>query len=245
MDNSQSRLKLPPIVILAGGLGTRLGQLTQATPKSMVLVNGEPFVAHQLRLLARKRVEEVVFCLGHQAQQIEEFVGSGEQFDLKVTYSFDGDELLGTGGAVRKAMSLAGTEFGVLYGDSYLDIDIVPIFECFKKSAMPGLMTVLPNDNQIQPSNVWMEKGRIKAYGKENRLKTMRHIDYGLSFFLDAAFDGFQDKSRFDLGEVVSSLISSNNLAAYEVRERFYEIGSMPGILELEMYLNSRAEELS
>ncbi|MFX6880676.1 sugar phosphate nucleotidyltransferase, partial [Acinetobacter baumannii] len=85
---------------------TRLGHLTAAAPKSMVSINGEPFASRQLKLLARQGFREVIFCVGMFAEQIQEFVGDGRQFGLQVKYSLDGDELLGTGGAIAKALPL-------------------------------------------------------------------------------------------------------------------------------------------
>ena len=93
-------------VILAGGLGTRLGHLTQAVPKALVEIQGERFVAHQLRLLRANGIRHVVLCVGHMAEMIVSFIGDGAAFDMTVQYSFDGPVLLGTAGAIRRALPL-------------------------------------------------------------------------------------------------------------------------------------------
>src|ERR1700693_3124601 len=112
-----------PVAILAGGLATRLRPVTEAIPKSLIEVAGEPFIAHQLRLLRREGIRRVVICVGHLGDMIRAFVDDGARFGLDVAYSFDGSMLLGTGGALRQALPLLEEPFYVLYGDSYLDID--------------------------------------------------------------------------------------------------------------------------
>ena len=109
--------------ILAGGLATRLRPLTETIPKSLIDVNGEPFIAHQLRLLRENQIERVVLCVGHAGEKIQELIGDGTRFDLEVEYSFDGPKLIGTAGAVKAALPLLPDEFLVIYGDSYLDFD--------------------------------------------------------------------------------------------------------------------------
>lgn len=238
--------KLPPLIILAGGLGTRLKALTAEKPKALVNVLAEPFIAHQMRLLSEHGAKQVILSVNHFADQIENFVGDGSKWQLSVSYSHDGDQLLGTGGAVLKAMTGANTnmsEFAVLYGDSYLDIDYFSVYEDFQKSQKLGLMTVFKNNNELVPSNVWMEDGEIKAYGKENPSPLMLHVDYGLSFFKEQAFASFSKEFEknarpFDLGEVTRYLLSTQQLATTEVYRRFYEVGSIEGIDALEIYLN-------
>ena len=107
-----------PISILAGGLGTRLRPITETIPKSLLEVAGEPFIAHQLRELARQGIQNVVICVGFLGEQIEEYVKDGSGFDVRVQYSYETQNLLGTGGAIKKALPLLGDEFFVLYGES-------------------------------------------------------------------------------------------------------------------------------
>src|ERR1035438_10214495 len=109
-----------PVAILAGGLATRLRPITETMPKALIEVNGEPFLAHQLRLLSSNGITRVVLCVGHRGSQIQDYAGDGGRFGLQVEYSFDGPRLLGTAGAIRPALPLLGNAFHVLYGDSYL-----------------------------------------------------------------------------------------------------------------------------
>src|SRR5271163_370338 len=110
------------VAILAGGLATRMRPVTERIPKSMIEVAGRPFIEHQLELLQAENVKNVVLCVGHLGEMIQAHIGDGKRFGLSVSYSFDGERLLGTGGALRRALPLLGHDFFVLYGDSYLDI---------------------------------------------------------------------------------------------------------------------------
>jgi len=145
---------MPPLALLAGGLATRLRPLTATIPKALVEVAGEPFIAHQLRLLRREGVSRVVMCTGYRGEQIAEYVGDGGRFGLTVEYSQDGDRLLGTGGALKKALPLLGAEFLVMYGDSYLDIPFAPVVAAFRASHAKGLMVVYRNEGRYDKSNV-------------------------------------------------------------------------------------------
>ena len=103
------------VLILAGGLATRLKKSSENLPKSLVKVAGKPFIAHQLGELSRQGIQDVIICIGHLGEQIEKYVGDGSMFGLKVRYSRESDNLLGTGGAVRKALHLLDESFFILY----------------------------------------------------------------------------------------------------------------------------------
>lgn len=226
-----------PVIILAGGLATRLRPMTETIPKSLVLVNGEPFIHHQLRLLQNQGIREVVLCLGYLGEMVEDLIGDGHQWGLNVQYSFDGPILLGTAGAIKKALPLAGDIFFVLYGDSYLTCNYAAIQATFIASKKQGLMTVFHNKNQWDTSNVEYREGCILDYNKRQRTDRMHHIDYGLGLFNRNAFDEIEAKQTADLSVVQAQLLNKKQLAGVEVKERFYEVGSFTGINELEHYL--------
>jgi NDP-sugar pyrophosphorylase family protein len=228
---------MPALALLAGGLATRLHPLTERVPKAMLPVAGEPFIAHQLRLLRRERISRVVICAGYLAEQIAAYVGDGSRFGLSVEYNIDGPRLLGTGGALRGALEKLGTEFLVMYGDSWLDTAYAPIVETFRGSGQPALMTVFRNDGQWDTSNVWFEDGRIRLYSKRERLPQMRHIDWGLSIVKAEALAAQPANEPFDLAEVYSDLSRAGKLAGYQVTTRFYEIGSTAGLTETDALL--------
>jgi NDP-sugar pyrophosphorylase family protein len=222
-----------PVAILAGGLATRLRPITEKIPKSLVPVAGKPFLAHQLELLHARGIRHAVLCVGHLGEMIERDFGR-EAGGVKLDYSFDGPKLLGTGGAIKRALPLLGGEFFVLYGDSYLPIEYRPIAEFFRRSGKKGCMTVYHNEGRYDTSNVVFADGEIKVYDKKNRLPEMRHIDYGLSVFKARVFEEYSAERPFDLAEVMGKLVREKQLAGFEVKERFYEMGSPGGLQELE-----------
>src|SRR3954464_14639192 len=231
-----------PVAILAGGLALRLHPITETIPKALVEVAGEPFAYHQLRLLAAQGLRNVVFCVGYRGEQIVEAVGDGQQFGLHVEYVSDGATLLGTGGALVSALPLLGEAFFVLYGDSYLVCDYHAVAAAFYAARCPALMTVLRNDGQWDASNIEYDGANLIAYSKTNKTPRMRHIDYGLGVCSRSAFAGRQPGVAFDLGELYGDLLKLGKLAAYEVHQRFYEVGSLAGIDDLTKYLKKRNE---
>jgi N-acetyl-alpha-D-muramate 1-phosphate uridylyltransferase len=229
------------VAILAGGLATRLHPVTQTVPKSLLEVNGEPFVVHQLRLLKSNGIQRVVLCVGHLGEQIESAIGNGSELGLQVDYSFDGSALLGTAGAIRNALPKLGESFFVMYGDSYLPCDYAAVARNFESAGVLGMMTVFRNEGKWDTSNVEFEAEKILAYRKTNRTPRMRYIDYGLGVFRAEAFQGLPAGKPCDLTELYSDLLQRNQLAAFEVHERFYEIGSPAGLQETAEFLAARA----
>ena len=230
-----------PVAILAGGLATRLRPITEKIPKSLVPVAGKPFLAHQLELLRSRGIHRAVLCIGYLGEMIQREFGDGSTYGLRLDYSFDGPKLLGTGGAIQRALPLLGDEFFVLYGDSYLPVEYRPVAEFFRRSGKLGLMTVYRNEGRYDISNVVFRDGEIAVYDKKNRPPEMRHIDYGLSLFKAPVFESYATDRPFDLTEVMGKLVRERQLAGYEVCERFYEIGSPTGLAELETLLQSKS----
>lgn len=226
-----------PVAILAGGLATRLRPLTETIPKSLIEIHGEPFLAHQLRLLSEVGVTRVVLCVGYLGEQVRQFAGNGARFGLEIEYSFDGERLQGTGGAIRRALPKLGTAFFVLYGDSYLPCDYRGVERSFWQSGAAGLMTVCRNEGRWDTSNVEFSGGRIVRYDKANRTPDMHYIDYGLGAFHATVFAQRAENEVLDLAVVYQDLLRQKQLAGYDVAQRFYEIGSLEGIRELEAYL--------
>lgn len=226
-----------PVAILAGGLATRLRPVTETIPKSLIDVNGEPFIAHQLRLLSSEGVDRAVMCTGYLGEAIREFAGDGRRFGIDLAYCEDGPKLRGTAGAIRNALPLLGDRFLVLYGDSYLPCDYRAVEQAFLKSGQPGLMTVFRNGNQWEKSNVEFTNGRIVVYDKTTRSAAMEYVDYGLSAFHRSSFSSCGEEAT-DLTSVFQALIRQGKLAGFEVKERFYEVGSWEGIQALQAHLS-------
>jgi NDP-sugar pyrophosphorylase family protein len=241
MLNASGEASLP-VAILAGGLATRMHPLTERIPKALLEIAGRPFIEHQLALLRREGVERVVLCVGFLGEMIEASVGDGAQFGLSVSYSFDGERLLGTGGALRRALPLLGPHFFVLYGDSYLDIEYGPVQAAYRQSGRPALMTVLRNEGRWDTSNVVFDGKRVVRYDKRHPGADMSYIDYGLSI-LDRNVIDAAEGQVFDLSDLYTSLARDNRLAGFEVTKRFYEIGTPSGLSEAEGYLRGHPQQ--
>lgn len=233
-----------PVAILAGGLATRLRPITERIPKLLVEVAGEPFFSHQIRLLKAAGLRRLILCVGFLGEKIVERYGDGSDWGVTIDYVFDGPKLLGTGGALIQALPKLSETFYVLYGDSYLPIDYQAVGKFFRTSGKLGLMTVFKNREQYDASNVWFENGAIRSYDKKNRLPQMQHIDYGLGVFHARAFDPFSRDVVVDLADVQKSLLARNELAAFEVQQRFFEIGSPAGLAELDEKLRGDRDNL-
>jgi len=228
---------MPTVAILAGGTATRMRPITEKIPKAMLIVAGEPFIAHQLSLLRDNGIKKAVICSGYLSGQIEDFVGDGSKFGLSVTFSCDGEKLLGTGGALRKALPLLGEKFFVIYGDSYLTADFADIYEHFCACRGTGLMTVYRNRDAWDSSNIVFKDGQIITYDKNKKNPEMEYIDYGMGILKSSAFESFPDREVFDLSELYRLLVSKGQMCGYEVEKRFYEIGSLNGLAETESYI--------
>src|ERR1700683_4271193 len=227
-----------PVAILAGGLATRLRPLADRIPKSLLNIAGRPFIFHQLELLKTQGIRRAVLCVGHLGEQIQAAVGDGRTLGLMIEYSFDGSELLGTGGALKKALPLLGDEFFVLNGDSYLRCSPARIYTAYRAARRSLLMTVFRNDGRWGESNVVFRGGELIEYDKHARHPGMSYIDFGLSVCCSVVFSPYGESKVIDVGDICRTFSLQGQLAAFEVSERFYEIGSWQGILETEELLS-------
>jgi NDP-sugar pyrophosphorylase family protein len=232
-----------PVAILAGGLATRLRPITESIPKILIEIGDAPFAEYQINLLRQHGIARLVLCVGFLGEQVQQALGDGSRWGVEIRYSFDGDTLLGTGGALRRALPLLGDTFFVMYGDSYLECPYEQIEAAFHRSGKLGLMTVLQNENRWDKSNVVYRDGVIQRYDKTVQTADMRHIDYGLGILRAQAFAPYTDQDAFDLSLVYQDLIRQGQLAGYEVPERFYEIGSHAGLEETRQYLLRKRQQ--
>lgn len=219
------------VAILAGGLATRLGPMTATRPKSMLDIAGKPFLAHQLALLQRHGVDEVVLCIGHLGAEIRRHFGGGEGFGVRIRYSDEGERRLGTAGALKWAESELADIFFVLFGDSYLPLDYRDVFLEFQTRGTPAAMVVYRNQGRYDASDVEIRDGLVVRYGREPRSPDMVYINAGLSVLRRETLRTLPRERPAALQELYRPLIDAKRLAAIETRQRFYEVGS-PGGLE-------------
>jgi NDP-sugar pyrophosphorylase family protein len=224
-----------PVCILAGGRGTRLGARSREVPKPLLEVAGEPFLIHQLRLLADHQVAEVVICVGHLGEMIESRIGS-ERFGMHIAYSHDSPGLDGTLGAIRRALALLPERFLVLYGDTYLRVDYQAVSRAWSVSGLPALMVVLRNEGRWERSNALYAEDRVTAYEKQSPRSDMAWIDYGLGGLTAATLDRVGE-GEGELAVLYSALARSGQLFGYEASQRFFEIGTPAALEETEVFL--------
>jgi NDP-sugar pyrophosphorylase family protein len=228
-------------VILAGGLGTRMRPLTETCPKTLLPARGRPFAWHQLHWLAAQGIAEVIYSIGHHGDMIRRYWSEEAPPVPSIRYVDEGEKLRGTAGALRLArdQGVLDESFFVIYGDSFLPVKFDPVWRSFQSSGQPALMTVLRNEGRWDRSNVIYQPGRVVLYDKE-AAPGMQYIDYGLSCFQRDLFD--DPNTPADLAVLFHHLSMGGRLAAFEVRDRFYEIGSPAGLRDFEQYLDAMTE---
>ena len=219
------------VAILAGGLATRLGNLTRNQPKSMVKVLGRPFFEYQLELLGKSGIKNIILCTGYMGEQIERCFGNGKRYGVNIRYSFE-DTPLGTAGALKKAENLLDGVFFTIYGDSYLFLDFSLAMSYFQSQNKLALMTVYKNYNCYERSNTVIEGNLVKKFSKKEKTEDMVYIEYGANIFKKAVLEMIPENQFCSLDELFPRLIDQKQLLAFEVKERFYEVGSPLGLTE-------------
>jgi NDP-sugar pyrophosphorylase family protein len=228
---------LPTTCILAGGRGTRLGALGDSTPKPLVTVAGKPFLVHQLELLEAHGARHVVLCVGFLGEKIEESLGR-RHGRIAIDYSYDGPELAGTLGAVRRALPLLDEQFLILYGDTYLRVDYAAFAAKWRASGCPGAMAVLRNAGRWERSNARYSHGRVARYDKFAPTDDMAWIDYGLGG-LDAEAVTLLPESVSDLAFLYRILADRGELFGFPVTKRFYDVGTPEALRKTERFLSA------
>jgi NDP-sugar pyrophosphorylase family protein len=223
------------VIIIAGGLGTRLGQLTLNQPKSMIQILGKPFIEYQFDLLTKGSVTDVVLCLGYQGKQIADYCGDGRKFGVNLRYSFE-DKPLDTAGAIKLAEPLLEEYFFTLYGDSYVFIDFKDMLSSIRKGNKIGAMSVFQNQDRFDKSNTAVVDGGVTFYSKEQRAN-LKYIDYGVNLFRKEVLKLIPNGEPYSMGTLFNQLIGRQELLAYEVKKRFFEIGSVNGLTEFTEYV--------
>ncbi len=228
-------------LILAGGLATRLRLLTENIPKAMVLVEGKPFIEYQISLLKEFGITDIVLCIGHKGKMIKDYFKDGSNLGVRITYSYE-ETQLGTGGAIRNAIDILNDNFIVLYGDAYLNIDYRKIIDFTEKDKCQALLTVFKNEGNFDTSNVLFKDKKFVLYDKDNPTPDMKYIDYGMSILSKSIIAEYiPSDTVYDLADCYNQLSKSNQLVGYEVKERFYEIGSFSGLEEFKSYIKAKS----
>jgi len=225
------------MVILCGGLATRLGDLAKDIPKSMIQIKGKPFLEYQIENIKKHQIKDIVLCVGHLFEQIEKYFGNGKKFGVNIKYSYDRDKPLGPIGALKNAEDLLEEIFFIMYGDSYLNIEFKKVHTYFKKHNKLGLMVVYKNFNRYDSSNLIVKNNLVVAYGEKERTQDMIYIDYGTSILRKKSLNLIPKNTFYTTGQFFSNLISKKELLAFESKERFYHIGNPDALREFKNYI--------
>ena len=228
-------------VILAGGLATKLRPVTEKMPKSMILVDGKPFLVHLLGLLKNNGIYDIVLCIGYLGGQVEDYFGDGSKFGVRIRYSKEEGELLGTGGALKQAERLLNDRFLMINGDTYLPIDYRNVERFFLDSEKKSLMVVY-HDKESKTrvkNNVELDEDlRVIKYEKEGSDSKLKYIDAGTSLFKRETISLIEEGRPVSLEkEVFPTLIRQREMIAYIADQRFYDIGTFDGLRAFETFL--------
>jgi NDP-sugar pyrophosphorylase family protein len=237
-----------PILILAGGLATRLRPLSKKTPKSLFLFKGEAFLYYQLRLLKKNGFKNIIICSGYLHNRIRSFVQSNKikYLNLKIKLSRDGIKPRGTLGSIIKALKLIKTNFFfVINGDSFVTLEFKLILKKFDLIKKRPLMIIFKNSNKLERSNVMIKKGKI-LYNKKLHNNKMKYIDYGVYFFYKKNFQSLKKNKTFlDLSDFLASISEKECLDYMVTKKKYFEIGSWKGINRFERLINEIHKVLS
>ena len=231
------------VAILAGGLATRMKPLTDRVPKSLLEIGGKAFLTYQLDLLKKEGIRDIVLCISYLGEQIQEYFDDGRNYGMNIRYSHENERLLGTAGALKNAEQLLQDQFFVMYGDSYLFLDFAAAKYYFDKYSKLGLMSVYKNYDCYDRSNVVIGDNLVKQYDKKKKTREMIYIDYGASILRKKALELVPQNQVYSMEELFTRLIEQEELLAYEVNKRFYQIGSPEGLEEFRRYVSQEGAQ--
>lgn len=226
------------MVILCGGLATRLGNHTKTIPKSMMPIEGKPFLEYQIENLKKNSIIEIVLCIGHLWDKIENYFGDGSNFGVNIKYSYDGDKLLGPIGAVKNAEHMLHDIFFIMYGDSFLFVDFEKVHSSFLNYDKFGMMVVYKNNNKYDKSNLLVKGNMVVGHKEKHKIKEMNYIDYGTSILRKKVLKSIPKNTFCTTESFFSDLIDKRQLLAFEVKKRFYHIGNPDALEEFKQYIN-------
>lgn len=229
-------------VILAGGLGKRLMPLTKDIPKPMVRVSGKPFLEYQIRWLKSNGIRDILLLTGYQGSKIESYFRDGSSLGVIITYSHETSPL-GTGGSLKLAEKKLESNFLLVYGDSFLPIDISGLIQCFRDADKAGMIVVYDNQQHDTgvPNNIDLNKeGVVVRYKKDPKEPLFHYADAGISVFKKEVMDSIPKGKKVSLEEeIFPRLIREQELMGYITRQPFYDIGTQDRIKRFEEFLGS------
>lgn len=211
-------------IVLCGGLGTRLGELTRDTPKPLIPVAGRPFLEYVLDQLLTAPIEEIVLAVSFQWQKIYETIG--EQWKgVKITYSIE-QNALGTGGAIRQAMDQSNLEEAIIVnGDTLLKIDVHSLLQ-FSQDNLADIGIALKEiDDCARYGKVTLDKfSRVLAF-EEKGQRSSGFINSGVYFIKSSVFSSVNAETFSFEKDIITRRIGNISIYGMKTNAYFIDIG--------------------
>jgi len=227
-------------VILAGGQGKRFRPLTLTTPKPMILFHGKPFFAYIIEMLKKNGIKEVIILTGYLHEKIEDYFKDGQEFGLKIKYSFSpvDDE---TGTRVRKAKNLIADTFLLLYGDNYWPLQLDELFRFYKKMNTQGLVTVYSNIDNYTKNNTFVnDKGLVEVYDKSRRASGLNGVDVGFFILRKSILKSFPEDNFSFEKVILPKMIAEKQLAGFLTCHKYYGLSNLERIPVIEEFFKTK-----
>ena len=229
------------VVVFMGGLGTRLGVAYRDAPKSMVDVHGKPFFHYPLQVLKRQGFRRFVFCVGFKADPIQKYFEDGKKYQIQIRYVHDGEQPVGTGGALKRALPLLDENVMAIYGDSYIDFEYTKLIDQYdhlkRSDDIAAVMSVMKNKGRWGKSNASLKANGRLRYDKGHPSADMEYIDFGATVLNKQAVANRLQDGYCDLADTYKELGDQDRLGGFEVKERFYDIGTPESLQEFRNFI--------
>jgi len=216
-----------PVLLLVGGLGTRLRSAYAEGPKALAPIDGKPFLAYLLKLLAEAGLTRVVLCAGYRAEQIEQWLGDGSSFGLNVSYSRE-DEPMGTAGALGLAYSrhARGERILAMNGDSLLQLSLAAMWNSHLRRGAEATIALahVPDTSRYGSVEV-NEAGWVTSFSEKSSQPTSGFINGGVYLFEPSVMEMVLDGHRASLEREVLPALLSHGVLAFKSEGYFIDIG--------------------
>ncbi|AIR89126.1 N-acetylmuramate alpha-1-phosphate uridylyltransferase MurU [Pseudomonas cremoricolorata] len=219
-------------MILAAGKGERMRPLTLHTPKPLLPVAGQPLIEYHLRALAAAGITEVVINHAWLGQQVEDHLGDGSRFGLRIAYSPEG-EPLETGGGIFQALPLLGSApFVLVNGDIWTDYDFTAL-----PSALDGLahLVLVDNPGHHCAGDFRLDHGQVCDGDQQGDTLTFS----GISVLDPALFEGCQ-AGAFKLAPLLRQAMAVGKVSGEHYAGRWVDVGTQERLAEVEQLLAER-----
>lgn len=230
-------------IILAGGKGTRLKELTAEIPKPMVKVADKPIIEHQVEVLKRNGVTDIKLIVNHLKQPLIDHLGNGDDFGVRISY-FEEKEPLGTSGAFPLIKEELEDTFLVVYGDVMFDMDIGRLLGFHRKKEAEVTLVVHPNDHPYDSDLVEFDgKSRITAFHSKPHATGKYYknlVNAGVYVFNKTVIDHLPGAIKGDFGkDIFPKWIKELNVFGYNTPEYLKDMGTLDRLTKVTHDLQS------